>query len=251
MAMSRTFLNVLGVMLALLVWDSIAKSGLVNPLLLPSPRAVLAVYLDPDSFVTLLKEGFLTFTRAMFGFGSGAITGIIFGILLGWSEGLYALFEFLIDFFRSLPAAALLPPFMLFFGIGDLSKVLLVAFSVALVVIVNTATGVKNRNQTRAMVAQIQGATKFQIFLKVILPEVLPAVATGLRISISTALIVTVVAEMLVSTDPGLGRRILDTQLLFQTAEMYATILLAGALGYFVNKVISSAAEKWIHWEGK
>ncbi len=251
MVMSRSFLNMLGVILALLVWHLIAKSGLVNPLLLPSPRAVLAVYLDPDSFVTLLKEGFLTFTRAMLGFGGGAIIGIVFGILLGWSQRLYALFEFLIDFFRSLPAAALLPPFMLFFGIGDLSKVLLVAFSVALVVIVNTATGVKNRNQTRAMVAQIQGATKFQIFLKVILPEVLPAVATGLRISISTALIVTVVAEMLVSTDPGLGRRILDAQLLFQTADMYATILLAGALGYFVNKVISSAAEKWIHWEGK
>lgn len=251
MAMSRSFLKVLGVLLALFLWHLMSNSGLVDPLLLPSPMAVLAVYFNPKSLVTLCQEGLLTFTRATVGFGIGAIVGIIFGIFLGWSENLYALFEFLIDFFRSLPAVALLPPFMLFFGISNLSKVLLVTFSVALIVIVNTATGVKNRNRTRAMVAQILGATKFQIFLKVILPEVLPAVATGLRLSVSTALIVTVVAEMLVSTDPGLGRRILDTQLLFQTADMYATILLIGVLGYLVNKLISSTAEKWIHWEGK
>ncbi len=251
MAVVRLFRNIFGPLLVLVLWQLVCMSGLINPLLLPTPITVFAVYLDINSLQSLSEDVLLTFVRAMAGFLIGAVTGVMLGILLGWFRSIYLLFEFLIEFFRSLPAAALLPPFMLAFGIGNTSKVLLVGFSCALVVIVHTAAGVRNRNPTRAMTAQILGATRFQIFHKVILPEVLPAVATGLRISISLALIITVVAEMLISTDRGLGRTILDMQLLFKTPEMYAAIILAGALGYAVNKLISLVSERIIHWEGK
>jgi NitT/TauT family transport system permease protein len=244
-------LNLLGPVGILVLWETIAVSGLTSTLLLPPPTDVIAVFLDPDKLSSLMYDAALTATRALSGFILGAFVGLIFGLVIGLSKTVYSSMEFLIEFFRSLPAAALLPPFMLFFGIGNLSKILLVAFSCSLVVIVNTAAGVKQRNPTRTMIAQILGANRRQAFLKIVLPEVLPAVATALRISISLALIVTVVAEMLVSSDVGLGRTILDTQLLFKTAEMYAAILLTGIIGYAANKGISIAAERFIHWEGK
>lgn len=247
----RMLFNLLGPLGAVLLWHFTAVSGFVNPLLLPTPGTVLAVYLDPDKLSGLLHDSLLTFLRAMTGFVIAALSGTALGIVLGWSRSVYMMFEFLIEFFRSLPAAALLPAFMLFLGVGNLSKVLLVAFSCSLVVMVYTAAGVRNRNATRTMVAQILRASKLQIFQKVILPEVLPAMATGLRISLSFALIITVVAEMLISTDRGLGRTILDMQLLFKTPEMYAAVLLTGVLGYLVNKGISIGSERLIHWEGK
>ena len=89
-----------------------------------------------------------------------------------------------------------------------------------------------------------------QVFRKVILPGALPSIATSLRISISLALIVTIVAEMLISEAPGLGRTILDAQQVFRPSLMYAAIVLTGILGYVANKAISLIAGKLIHWEG-
>jgi len=251
MALHPVLLSLVGTIFVLLLWHLVVVFGVVNPLLLPSPLMVAAVFVDAETLQGLLHDALFTVSRAFSGFGLGGVSGVAIGMIVGFFRPIYALLEFLIEFCRSLPAAALLPAFMLFLGIGDASKVALVAFSCSLVMLVQTAAGVKARNATRTMVAQILGATKLQIFRKVILPEILPAVATGLRISISLALIITLVAEMLLSTDRGLGRTILDMQLLFKTPQMYAAIILTGALGYSANKVISIIAEQLIHWEGK
>jgi ABC-type nitrate/sulfonate/bicarbonate transport system permease component len=248
---NRIWLNIAGVLVILLLWQVVSISGFINPILLPGPVEVIKILFNPATSTTLLDEAFRTLLRAIGGFVIGAVIGIASGLVLGWSQRLYDLFEFAIDFFRSLPASALLPVFILFLGVGDISKVLIVAFACSLVLVVNTAYGVRNRNPTRTMVAQIEGATRLQLFQKVIFPEALPSIATGLRISISLALIIVVVTEMLLSTAPGLGRRILDAQALFKTPEMYAAIIITGALGYLLNKLISVIAEKVIHWGGK
>lgn len=246
----RRILRWTGPSLALAIWQGIAMAEAIDPLLLPTPTKVFSVYLDASTGPGLLADTLRTMARALAGFAASSVLGISLGLVVGWSRTLYDASEFLIEFFRSLPAAALLPPFLLLFGIGDFSKIALVTFSCTLIVLVYTAAGVKNTSRTRLMVAQMLGATRAQLFSRFILPEALPSVATSLRISISMALILTVVAEMLISTDPGIGRRVLDAQLLFQTADMYAAILLTGALGYLANRVISSAADRLIHWQG-
>ena len=247
----RILYSAVGPLVVLLIWQGLSQLGVVSAILLPPPTEVFAVYFDVQEAANLAEGVGLTFLRAISGFALGAIVGVGIGVILGWWRPIYNTVEFLIEFFRSLPAAAMLPPFMLAFGIGEVSKVLMVAFSCALVVVVHTAAGVRDRNPTRVLVGKLQGATQIQIFWKIIVPEVLGSVATALRISVSLALIVTIVAEMLISTGSGLGQIILDRQNNFQIAEMYAGIILAGFLGYALNKTISTVADSFIHWEGK
>jgi len=248
---SRVWRNLGGLILTLTLWELVYRSGFISPLLFAGPVEVFRALLDPHVSRALLSDAAYTLGRAVLGFILGSATGTVLGLILGMSGRLYDLCEFGLEFFRSLPASALLPVFMLLFGIGDTSKVLLVAFACALILVVNTAHGVRNRNPTRAMVAQIEGATPVQLIGKVILPEALPSVATGLRLAISLALIIEVVTEMLVSTSPGLGRRILDAQTLFRLQEMYGSVIITGLLGYLLNKFISAVAARTIHWEGK
>jgi NitT/TauT family transport system permease protein len=95
------------------------------------------------------------------------------------------------------------------------------------------------------------GATNYQQFTKVILPETLPQVFVGLRTAVSIALILVVVTEMFIGTTLGLGYRIYNDQLMYKTSEMYALILLVGIIGYVLNQCFALAEKKLVHWGGK
>ncbi len=247
----QIWLNFVGALIFILLWQMVSVLSFVNPILFPSFWEVFKTLFISSISATLLYEGLQTVLRAIIGFTLGTLIGIILGLVLGLSKRFYKFFEFPIDFSRSLPASALLPVFILFFGIGDGSKILLVAFVCSLILIVSTIQGVRSINTTRTMAAQIEGVTKFQLLQKVIFPSALPSIAAGMRISISIAMIIVVVTEMLLSTAPGLGRRILDSQTLFRIPEMYAAIIFAGIFGYLLNKLISVVTERVVHWEGR
>jgi NitT/TauT family transport system permease protein len=162
MALHPVLLSLVGTVFVLLLWHLVVISGLVNPLLLPSPLMVAAVFIDAEALQGLLHDALFTVYPAFSGFALGGVSGVAIGMIVGFFRPIYALLEFLIKFYRSLPAAALLPAFMLFLGIGDASKVALVAFSCSLVMLVQTAAGVKARNATRTMVAQISAPRSYR-----------------------------------------------------------------------------------------
>ena len=101
------------------------------------------------------------------------------------------------------------------------------------------------------MFAQSMKLNKFTIFTKIVLPEALPYISAGARVAISYSLIIIVIGEMLMGGESGLGKRIIDFQLIFETSQMYATIILAGLLGYAVNKLYIFFETRMIHWAGK
>jgi len=243
--------RLVGPLVLLSIWHVISNSGLVNKVLLPTPTETLLVFTQAEKITALFAAASRTTLLSLSGFIIAATLGTILGIVVGWFSSIYDIFDLVIEFFRALPAAALLPPILLLFGIGNLAKIVLVSFACGLIVLVNTASGVRRRNPIRTMVAQIEGATKLQILFRVVLPEALPSVVIGLRISASLALILTVVAEMFISTDEGLGRRIVEAQSLFRYAEMYAAILVAGGLGFCFNKALVKVSDRFVHWAGK
>lgn len=242
---------VLGPLALLLIWFILHYSGLVNPIFLPSPVSVAEALITGFYQGNLLYDLGVTVLRFIWGFVSAAVVGIILGVLLGYFEGLYSSVEIIVDFFRSIPATALFPLFMLFFGVGDLAKVSVVFFACSLIIIVNTAYGVKNASCLRIMLAKALRTSKFKIMIKVILPDSLPHVFAGLRIGISFALIVVVVTEMFLGTISGLGHRIIEDQMVYRIPEMYASIIVTGLLGYIVNKVFVFAERRIVHWSGK
>ena len=173
------------------------------------------------------------------------------GVALGSSEKLYRSVEFLIDFFRSTPASALIPMFVLFFGVNNLSKVVIAAFSALLLIVFNSAYGVIHAKQSRILAAQAMGANRWQIFKDVLVFESLPQTFIGLRSGISIALVIVIVAEMFIGTEQGLGKRIIDAQQILNVQDMYASILLTGLLGYSLNMLFLTVEKRLIHWSGK
>lgn len=233
------------------LWQAICASHVVRAVLLPTPIATLSYLGDALLHGTLAADAGVTLTRTLLAFAIGSILGVPIGVAFGSSQRLYRSVEFLIDFFRSTPASALIPLFILFFGITDINKVAIAAFSVFLIVMFNSAYGVMNARKARILAAKVMGANAFQIFRDVLIFESLPQTFVGLRNGISTALVIVVVAEMFIGSDQGLGHRIIEGEQILHVTDMYASILVAGSLGYALNMIFMVLDRRLMHWNGK
>lgn len=240
-----------GVVVLFGVWWLIAISGFVNPVLLPTPIATLSTLFINMLTGTMLPDFMATVLRTFGAFLMAAVLGVPIGVALGSSEKLYRSVEFLIDFFRSTPASALIPMFILFFGVSDFSKVVIAAFSAFLLIVFNSAYGVINAKQSRILAAKVMGANRWRVFKDVLLLESLPQTFIGLRSGISISLVIVIVAEMFIGTEQGLGKRIIDAQQVLNVKDMYASILVTGILGYFLNMLFLLLEKRFVHWSGK
>lgn len=224
---------------------------LVDKNLLPSPFATL--YDTGVNIATgdVLTDFWFTSVRVFYSFIIAAIIGVPLGIVLGANDKVYRSVEFIIDFFRSTPATAMFPLFLLLFGLGDFSKIAVASFAALLVIVFNTAYGVMNARQTRILAARSMGASKLRIFIDVIFYETLPQTFIGLRTAVSLALVVIIVAEMFIGANDGLGHRIIDAQISYNLTDMYGSILVTGALGYSLNVFFLIIEKHLVHWSGK
>jgi len=241
----------LGPAIVLLAWVVLYWGGLVNPLLLPSPWEVF-LRLSRGLFSRdLLRDLGATVYRAGAGILLASLIGIPLGAFMGASQRFQRHFGGLVDFFRSIPATAMLPLFMVAFGIGDQTRILLVVFCTSLIMIVNTHAGVRNVSRARLMAARAMGATRWQSLSRVAVMDALPQVFTGFRVSVSLSLIIVVVTEMLIGTSMGLGHRIYEAQLIYNSVEMFAAIILTGCLGAGLNLILDFVEKRHLHWAGR
>lgn len=224
---------------------------IVDPVLLPSPaQAALAIW-NGMADGGLLADFLRTVERTTYSILIASVVSIPLGIFLGSSERLYRSVEFIIDFFRSTPASAVFPLFLVIFGVGDETKILVASFGAALVILFNVSYGVMNARKTRLLAAKVMGASKFRVLIDVMLLESMPQTFIGIRNGVSLALIIVIVAEMFIGSVDGLGHRIIDAQMLFEMPDMYAAIFVAGALGYGFNLLFLIIEKRFVHWSGK
>lgn len=250
--MNRLAWSVGAVLVVLALWGGATYTGAVSGLFLPTPGEVAStLYVQLGVTGELWGDIYATLTRTLLGFLIGGVVGVALGIALGMSEKVYAALDFLVDFFRSVPATALFPLFLLFFGIGDEAKVAVAVWVSLLVVLVNTSYGVRHASKVRLMAARAFRPSRWKLFREVVLFEAAPHIASALRIALSLSLIVVVVTEMFIGTNVGLGHRIIDAQLVYRIPEMYAAILAAGVLGYLLNQVFLYGERRLIHWAGR
>jgi ABC-type nitrate/sulfonate/bicarbonate transport system permease component len=240
-----------GPILLIFFWYLLYLTGFIHPLFLPPPHAVIAKLLEVLTTLEVWKDIAFSFWRIMVGFLIAAVIGIPIGLLMGLYKKVYSSFEVLVDFFRSLPALAVFPLLMSFFGIGDSAKIATVVFSCTLIIIVNSIYGVVNSKRTRQIVAYLMDAQPNEIFWKVTLMDALPQVFVGLRTSLSLAVVVVIVTEMFIGTTWGVGRRIFESQQTYRITEMYAAIIIAGFIGYILNKAFIETEKRIVHWSGR
>ncbi len=245
------FLPFLGPVLLFIVWDFVVRFGFIKPILLPSPTDTLGALVTGLMGGPLLLDFAVTVKRTLQAFAIAAVIGVPLGVVLGSNEKAYRSVEFLIDFFRSTPSSALIPLFLLIFGVSDVNKVAIAAFGAFLIVIFNSAYGVINARKQRVMAARVMGASRWRVFKDVLIWESLQPSFVGLRSAVSMALVIVIVAEMFIGSDAGLGNRIINAQQVLNVKSMYAAILAAGALGYALNVLFLVAERRIVHWSGR
>jgi len=247
----ETFLPLVGVAALILIWYVAVWVQLVDPVLLPTPEATLAALMKGMAGGKLGYDFWRTVERTAYAIAIAAVIAIPIGVALGSDERIYRSLEFVIDFFRSTPASAMFPLFLVIFGVGDLTKILVAAFGAALVILFNVAYGVMNARKTRLLAAKVMGASRVRVLTDVMLLESLPQTFVGLRNGVSLALVIVVVAEMFIGSRDGLGHRVFEAQQLFEMPDMYAAIFAAGALGYGLNLLFLLVEKRFVHWSGK
>jgi sulfonate transport system permease protein len=245
------WLPLVGPAFLIFIWYVAVSAKWVNPILLPHPMDTLGYMVQQLASGESLVDLGATLSRTLQAFVVAALLGVPIGVFLGSSAPLYRSCEFLIDFFRSTPASALIPLFILIFGISDLNKIAIASFAAFLVILFTAAYGVMQARKTRLMAAQVMGASRFRIFCDVLLLESLPQIMVGLRSGISIALVIVIVAEMFIGSETGLGHRIINAQQVLNIKDMYASILLTGIFGYGLNMLFLGIEKKFIHWSAR
>jgi ABC-type nitrate/sulfonate/bicarbonate transport system permease component len=248
---AETFLPVIGVIGLIALWYWAVWAKIVDPVLLPPPTTTFKAMWTGMIHGKLGGDFLKTVERTTLATLIAAAIAIPLGILLGSSEKVYRSVEFVIDFFRSTPASAMFPLFLVLFGVGDKTKISVAAFGAALVILFNVAYGVMNARKTRILAAKAMGASRLRVLTDVMLLESLPQTFVGLRNGVSLALVIVVVAEMFIGSTDGLGQRVFEAQQLFAMPDMYAAIFAAGALGYSLNLIFLMIERRFVHWAGK
>lgn len=233
------------------VWGLASFSGMVDPLFLPAPWVVAKSLFANFLSEQLGKHLLVTFLRSMAGFFLAAVIGVPLGLLIGRTPALAQATQPTIDFFRSVPASAMFPLFLFFFGIGDAAKLAVVVYACSLIVLVNTAYGAIQVKTHRILSATVMGASRWDIFWKVVVPESAPGMFAGLRIALSLSFVLIIVTEMFIGTNVGLGYQIINAQMVYRIPEMYAGIVLGGLVGFLTNLTLVQIEHRVLHWVGK
>lgn len=244
----KAILGITPILVVLLTWQILSTFGVVSPVFLPSVSQILYTLfeaLTSSSNRYHLPMNFLfTMERMFLGYFLAVVVAVPLGIIVGSSRRVHRLLEPTIEIFRPLPAVALIPIFILLFGINDLMFVLFVAFGCSWPILINTIDGVRSVEPTYFDVARIFKISKKKVFASVTLPASSPFIVSGLRISILLALLLAIVVEM-TSAFNGLGWSTVYAQQLLDVKTLYAEIFFIAILGFTLN-LLFVRGENWL-----
>jgi len=234
---------------AAIVWEITARYIVGNPLFLSSLSDIAA------RTVTLWHDGdlqtniWVSFVEFAWGYGSAAVVGILAGIVLAEWRTLRQFSDPLISMLYATPIIALGPLFILWLGIGVISKIAIIFLTAVFPIIINTVAGLTTTDRTLIEVARSLGATPKQIYTKVRLPSSLPFIIAGLRLSVARALVGVVIAELF-GARAGLGFMIVNSAQSFDTAAVFVGVLILAVAGVVSVELLKLLEAKLAPWRG-
>jgi NitT/TauT family transport system permease protein len=240
-----------GPLLVIGVWELARHLPFWNSALIATPSAAFGSLAHLVFTGSVFPDLWQTLLRMSAGLALATLFGVSVGLLIGSSRWLYESSSTVVDFFRSVPVTTLYPIFVWLLGIGHVSKIGMVFVACLWVIMLNSAYGVLHAKSTRREMAHLFGATRFQIFKYVTFWEAMPQTVVGLRMALSYALIVELLCEMFMGSQKGLGQRITEAYTTFRVDELWALVILVGALGFFLNRLFVALEERAVLWIGK
>jgi taurine transport system permease protein len=235
-------------------WAFVTYAGYIKPLFLPSPMGVVGAFVD------VIKEGFTgasfwehvwVSTLRVFGaFLLACVIGIPLGIAMGMSPVARGIFDPPIEFYRPIPPLAYLPLMIIWFGIDELSKVLLIFSSVLAPMVLGARAGVKSAAIEQIHAAYSFGATRWQVIRMVVLPAAMPEIFTAMRVGIGFGWTTLVAAEMVAATS-GLGYMVLSASRFLQTPIVIMGIVVIAAIAYAFDHLVRFVERRVVPWKGR
>lgn len=231
----------------IIIWQILFNTGIVNPILLPGPEKVW------DSFISLIKAGTLyknigmSILRVIEGFLLAGISGILLGVIVGLSRHFDRITNIVIQIIRPIPPIAWIPLAILWFGIGESSKIYIIFLGAFFPIFTNVVEGIHQVDKKLIEVARVLEIPNGKLINKVIIPSSLPFIMTGIRIGLSGAWMCVVAAELIASTS-GVGYMISDARQLSQTDVVIVGMLIIGVIGKVMDVLLLRLQRSLIKW---
>ena len=226
---------VIGFLSLFALWH-LASVYLVSSVLFPPPGVVLrkAVVLVRNG--VLLEHLWASIQRILAGFVAGSLLGIPIGLAMGSFRPVRKMLEPYTEFLRFIPAVAMITVAVIWFGIGEGSKIFLIIYTTIFIVILNTAAGVAAIAPNKIRAAQALGATRAQIFVYVAMPATVPYILTGMRLAMGNSF-TTIVAAELIAANEGLGKMLWDGRMFMLVDDIFVSLVCLGLLGFAVDRL--------------
>jgi len=244
----------IGIVVIAALWCGLTYGGVVAPNYLPSPSALWSHFLSLASNgyhgVPLYDHIAASLRRTLIGYLIALLAGVPVGLVMGYYSAMSDVLAPVFSFLRPIPPISFIPLAVLYLGIGETSKIVIIFVAAFLFVVLNTETGVRSVPQDLLRVGQNLGLSRAQLFRHVILPGALPSILTGARVALSISWALVVAAELL-AAQSGLGYMIVTAGNFFDLPTVYVGIILIGILGVLMDSVVLIVQRRMLHWQGK
>jgi NitT/TauT family transport system permease protein len=233
---------------AVALWYGIRLSGYVNVSLIPAPHQVAARFVDLLLHEGLLFDIYLSSRRVLLGVAMGITAAVPVGFMLGWYRPARTLADPMINFFRALPPIALIPLVIVYFGVDELAKIVILFYAAFFSGVIVMYEGVSQITPLYIRVAQTLGASELEIFRKVIIPLTLPHILTALRVALGVSW-ATLVASELIAAQRGLGALIQNAATYFLLDVIYVGIICIGCVALLMDTVLRLVSARLLVWQ--
>jgi len=232
----------------LVVWQMASNLGYIKPLILPPPSQVAITFWDLLKSGSMARNVGISVLRVLEGFGIAAVLGLGLGIAIGLSRTLDRLTDLIIQVVKPIPPIAWIPLAILWFGIGEESKVYIIFLGAFFPIIINTIDGIRQTDHKLVEVARILEVPRWKFVRQVVIPGTLPAIMTGLRVGLMVAWMCVVAAE-LIAASSGIGYLIMDARQLSQSDVVLVGMITIGVIGKVMDSLIKRLEQRLIGWK--
>jgi NitT/TauT family transport system permease protein len=244
----RIFYSLIAIILFLGLWELAARMHwLINPLFLPPFSKVAQTLWNIIASGELVMHMFISLQRALIGFLLGCAFAVPLGLAIGWFKRFGGLINPLLQTFRNIPTLALLPVFVMFFGISETSKIAVIFWGVIWGVLLNSIAGVQSVDPQLIRASRSMGTNSIRLFATVILPASLPYIFAGMRLGATISVLILIAAEM-IGASRGLGYALYVYQANMQYPLMYAYIIVMAMLGLLLNFSLERLEKRSFRW---
>ena len=246
-AVGEQLIAIVSPLLLIALWEALVRIRILDARFFPAPSSIVGTFTSLIASGELLLHVGASLKRVLLGLLAGGVPALALGLAMGLSRWARAAFNPIISATYPIPKSAILPLVMLIFGLGDASKVALVAIGVFYLVLINTMAGVLNIQPIFLDVGRNYGASRLQVFRTIALPGALPLIFAGLRLGLGIALILIVIAEI-VGARSGIGYMIWQAWTIFQVERMYVGLVVIAVLGWLAALIIDAVERVLIPW---